>query len=307
MTVFIIKRIFMFIPVLFLMAVGSFIIIHYAPGSPFSQDKLINKETLNRLNAEYGLDKPLHTQILKYLGNLAQGNLGYSTKYRNTTVNEIIAQSLPVSASLGLFALALTLLLGTIFGIIAAAKKNSTADHITMFVAMVGISAPNFVIASILLIVFSFLLKWVPAAGWGQYKHVILPGITLAAPYIAYVSRLMRASMLEVMHQDYITTARAKGLSEFRTVTHHAFKNALTPVISFLAPAASFILTGSIVVEKIFCVPGIGTHFVHSALHRDHFVAVGCALLIGLILLTLNLVADILYAVVNPRVRYDKS
>jgi oligopeptide transport system permease protein len=289
------------------MAVASFILIHYAPGSPFSQDKLIHKETLDRLNAAYGFDKPLPVQLIKYLGNLSRGHLGYSTKYRNMTVNEIIAQSFAVSASLGLFALALTIGLGTLFGVLAAVKRNRLSDHGLMFMAMIGISAPNFVIASLLLIVFSFMFKLVPVAGWGELKHVLLPGITLAAPYIAYVSRIMRASMLEELGRDYIRTAHAKGLGRYRTVFSHAFQNAVTPVISFLAPAASFILTGSIVVEKIFSIPGIGTHFVHSALHRDHFVAVGCALLIGFVLLTLNLVADILYAVVDPRVSYDSK
>ncbi|MEW6040933.1 MAG: ABC transporter permease, partial [Elusimicrobiota bacterium] len=244
-----------FIPVLLLMAVFSFVLIHYSPGSPFSQDKLISAETLEKLKVEYGFEKPLYIQLLKYLGNLCRGYLGRSTKYMNLTVNEIIRQSFPVSAVLGIFALWLAVIFGVFFGVIAALKKNSAADHLTMFFSIIGISIPNFVIASLLLIIFSFMLKLVPVAGWGELKNIILPGITLALPYIAYISRIMRASMLEVLTQDYIRTARAKGVGTFKILFEHALKNGVTPVISFLAPAASFILTGSVVVEKIFAIP----------------------------------------------------
>jgi len=304
MTSYILRRLLVLIPVLLFIVLATFVLVHYAPGSPFSAEKKISAETLAALNKEYGLDKPLYRQIGLYFKNLAHGYLGRSMNYQDRTVNEIIGQSLPVSARLGAFALVVALLVGVPLGALSAYKRNTTLDYVSMGAAMIGISMPSFVIASFLILVLSFYLHLLPAVGFSGPSYLVLPAITLSAPYIAYLSRITRGSLIEVLSQEYITTARAKGVGERRVLFIHALKNGLIPVISFLGPASAGILTGSVVVEKIFAIPGLGVNFVHSALHRDYFLAVGCALTYGAILVMCNLVSDVLYGIVDPRISY---
>jgi oligopeptide transport system permease protein len=301
---FTVKRLLLFVPVLLCIAVLSFLLVHFAPGSPFSSEKNISEETLAALKKEYGLDRPLPAQLGLYLKNLARGYLGRSVHYRDRTVNEIIAQALPVSARLGLFALVLALLAGVPLGILSAFRKNTWVDFSAMSFAVVGIAMPSFVLASILILVFSFILHWFPAVGFSGPRYMILPAVTLSAPYVAYISRIVRSSMIETLTQDYILSAKSKGLAATRILFTHALKNSIIPVISFLGPASAGILTGSVVVEKIFAIPGLGTNFVHSALHRDYFLAVGCALVYGALLISFNLVSDLLYGAVDPRISY---
>jgi oligopeptide transport system permease protein len=303
---YILRRILIFVPVLLCIILLTFVLVHNAPGSPFAAEKHISAETLAALEKQYGLDLPLYKQILLYLKNVAHGNLGLSMNYNDRTVNEIIFQALPVSMRLGAFALALAILFGVLSGVLSAYKRNTAVDHATMGVAMIGISVPPFVLASFMILVFSFYIRLFPAVGWVGPRSMILPALTLAAPYVAYISRITRASLIEVLSQDYITAARAKGVAERPLVFTHALKNGLIPVISFLGPAAAYVLTGSVVVEKIFAIPGLGVNFVHSALHRDYFLAVGCALVYGVVLMCFNLLSDVLYGLVDPRIRYEK-
>jgi len=303
---YIFRRILIFIPVLLCIILLTFILVHNAPGSPFAAEKHISDETLAALQKQYGLDQPLYKQMLLYLKNVAHGNLGLSMNYTDRSVNEIIFQALPVSMRLGTFALVLAVFFGILFGVLSAYKRNTFLDHAAMGMAMIGISIPSFVLASFMILIFSFYIKLFPAVGWAGPKYMVLPALTLAAPYVAYISRITRASLIEVLSQDYITAARAKGVAERPLVFTHALKNGLIPVISFLGPAAAYVLTGSVVVEKIFAIPGLGVNFVHSALHRDYFLAVGCALVYGVILMFFNLLSDVLYGIVDPRIRYEK-
>jgi oligopeptide transport system permease protein len=304
MIAYLLRRLAVFIPVLLCIAVLSYLLVYFAPGSPFSSEKNISGETLIALKKEYGLDKPLPAQILIYLKNVSRGYLGRSVYYRDRTVNEIIAAALPVSVRLGLLALLIALLTGVPIGVVSAWRKNRAADYAAMSLSMIGISVPSFVLAALLILLFSFVLHWLPAVGYAGPRTLVLPVLTLSAPYIAYLSRITRAGLLEVLNQEYIVTARAKGLSVRRTLFIHGLKNGIVPVISFLGPAAAGILTGSIVVEKIFAIPGLGINFIHSALHRDYFLAIGCALTYGLLLISFNLISDLLYAIVDPRVSY---
>jgi oligopeptide transport system permease protein len=304
---FLFRRIIFSVPVLLLVVLLTFVLVHAAPGSPFAAEKNISQEALTALQSEYGLDKPFTQQLYLYFKNLLSGYLGRSIHFSDWTVNEIISSALPVSMRLGACALIIALLVGIPLGAVAALKRNSIVDNAAMGAAVAGISIPSFVTASLLVLVFSFKLKLLPSAGWGTLQNMVLPAVTLSAPYIAYLSRITRGALIEVLSMDYIRTARAKGVSETRVLFHHALRNGLTPLISFLGPASAGILTGSVVVEKVFAIPGLGIHFVHSALHRDYFLAVGCALIYGTILLIFNLVSDILYGIADPRISHDSK
>lgn len=303
LTAFVLRRFAWLAIVLFIIATASFFLMRFAPGGPFDRERNLPEAIEMNLRAKYHLDRPLVVQYAIYMGGLIRGDLGPSFKYRNRTVNEIIAQSFPVSLTLGLYALSLALIVGVSAGTVAGVKKHSAFDFATMSVAMLGISLPNFFLGLILLLVFCFKLPLFPAAGWGGPGQMVLPVITLAAPFTAYIARLMRASMLDVLSQHYIRTARAKGLSEFQVITRHALKNAITPIVSYMGPAAAAVLTGSIVVEKIFAIPGLGTHFVNAALNRDYTLVMGTVLLYSLLLVLFNLVVDIIYSFIDPRVR----
>lgn len=300
---YILRRIAWLAIVMFIIATASFFLMRFTPGGPFDKERNLPEAIERNLEAKYHLDKPLGVQYLIYMGGLMRGDLGPSYKYRNRSVNDIIAQSFPISLTLGLYALSLALIVGVSAGTFAAVNKHTGLDFATMSVAMLGISIPTFFIGIIFLLLFCFELPLFPAAGWGRPGQMVLPILTLAAPFTAYIARMMRASMLDVLSQPFIRTARAKGLSEFQVVSRHAMKNAITPIVSFMGPAAAAVLTGSVVIEKTFAIPGLGTHFVNAALNRDYTLVMGTVLLYSLLLVVFNLVVDIIYSFIDPRVR----
>jgi len=300
---YIIHRFAWLVIILLIISTVSFFIMRFTPGGPFDKERSLPAAIEKNIQAKYDLDKPLFTQYFLYLRNLCKGDLGPSFKYRNRTVNEIIGGSFLVSALLGGFALIIAFDIGITIGMISAVRQNSAFDYLTMFIAMIGISMPSFFLGMLLMILFSFKIELFPPGGWGGIGHIVLPVITLAAPFTAYIARLMRTSMLDVLKQNYIQTAIAKGLPYTRVITNHAFKNAVLPVISYMGPAAASILTGSVVVEKIFAIPGLGSHFVNGALNRDYTLVMGTVLLYSTLLVILNIIVDILYMYLDPRVK----
>ena len=276
-----------------------------AKGSPFSQERSIPIEVLQALEAKYGLDKPPVEQYFNYLGNLMRGDLGLSIKYTGRTVNEIIAISLPKTMTLGGLALLWAVVFGMGAGLIAAAKQNTKWDYTVMSLSMFGISVPPLVSGPLLILVFALLLYWFPTGGWGSWKHLVLPSITLGSVYAAYIARLTRGGMLEVIQSNYIRTARAKGLDEKSVIFKHALKGGILPVVTFLGPAVANILVGSLVIEKIFNIPGMGPYLVDAALNRDYFLLMGVVIVYSSFLLILNFCVDIAYGILDPRIRYE--
>ncbi len=301
---FILRRILLSIPVIFLVATTTFFIMRLAPGGPFMSERAIPPEIQANIQAKYGLDQPLHVQYVRYLTNLLHFDLGPSYKYPDRTVNEIILEGFPVSLQLGFFALLFALVLGIPAGIVAAVHRGKAADHLTMGLILFGISVPTFVIGPLLIFVFSLTLYWFPPALWGEPANIVLPAVTLGMPYSVYIARLTRTEMIEVLQQDYIRTARAKGASEFRVLWRHALNGSLLPVVSFLGPAVADLVTGSIVVETIFAIPGLGRFFVESAFSRDYTTVLGTVLFYAVLLIAANLVVDILYKFLDPRIEY---
>jgi oligopeptide transport system permease protein len=304
MTTFILRRIAVSIPVIFLVATTTFFIMRLAPGGPFQSERAIPPEILANLQAKYGLDQPLWVQYGRYLQNLVQFDLGPSYKYPERTVNEIIAEGFPVSLQLGASALAFALLLGIPGGVLAAFKHGGLIDRLTMSVIVICISVPTFVLGPLFVFVFALTLYWFPPALWGTWDQMVLPAVTLGLPYSVYIARLTRAEMLEVLSQDYIRTARAKGASDFRVLWKHALNGAMLPVVSFLGPAVADITTGSIVVEKIFAIPGLGRYFVESAFSRDYTTVLGTVVFYATLLIVANLVVDLAYKFLDPRIEY---
>lgn len=300
------KRLLGALPTLLVLLTLAFFMMRLAPGGPFDSEKSLPPEIQANLDRKYHLDEPLLQQYLRYLGDLLRGDLGPSFQYRDYTVNELIATGFPVSARLGMAALMLALLAGIALGTLAALHQNRPADHAVMALAMTGISVPNFVLAPLLILLFAVHLGWLPAGGWngGQWRNLVLPVIALALPLVAYIARLTRGSMIEVLRGDAIRTARAKGLPERVVILRHALKPALLPVISFLGPAAAGVLTGSVVVEQIFGIPGLGRFFVQGALNRDYTLVLGVVIFYGALIVLFNFVVDLLYAALDPRVRY---
>ncbi len=296
------QRLLELIPTALVIVAASFALVRLAPGSPFSSEKEIPPEVRQKLEAKYGFDKPLPEQFIRYLGNLLRGDLGLSTKYPQRTVNEIIANGFPVTLSLVAIALLWSLLVGITAGIIGAIRQNTVWDHVAMTAALVGISVPSFVLGPLLVLTVSLRLHLLPPAGWGDWQHVVLPGLTLGTIYAASIARLTRGGMLEVVRSDFIRTARAKGLSESLIVWRHMLRGGLLPVVSYLGPAVASMLTGSVVVEKIFNVPGIGPYFVDAAFNRDYFLVMGIVLLYAFFLLLMNLIVDVVYGFLDPRV-----
>jgi oligopeptide transport system permease protein len=305
MALFIAKRLVGMLVTLLVIVTLSFFMMRSAPGSPFSAERDVPVEVLQALQAKYGFDKPLHEQYFQYLGNLAKGDLGLSIKYTNRTVNEIIKISLPKTMMIGGLALAFAICFGMGAGMIAAVFQNTKWDYSVMSLAMVGISVPALVSGPLLILIFALGLGWFPTSGWGSFKHLILPAITLGSGYAAYIARLTRGGMLEVIRSNYIRTAHAKGLSEKVVVLKHALKGGILPVVTFMGPAVAGIMVGSVVVEKIFNTPGMGPYFVDAAFNRDYFLLMGVVIVYAVFLLVLNLLVDIVYGFIDPRIRYE--
>ena len=279
-----------------------------APGGPFDTEKPLPPEIRANLDAKYHLDEPLLQQYFRYLGQIVMLDFGPSYQYKDWTVNELIARGFPVSLTIGGTAMLLAFVVGTLIGVIAALRQNSAVDYSVMGVAMMGISIPNFVVAPLLILFLAVYAGWLPAGGWEwSFRHMLLPVMTLALPVIAYIARLTRGSMIEVLHSNYIRTARAKGLPERMVLGRHALKPALLPVISFMGPATAGLITGSVVIERIYSIPGLGSYFVQGALNRDYTLVMGVVIFYGVIIVLLNFVVDLLYAWLNPKIRFDEG
>jgi oligopeptide transport system permease protein len=303
MTRFVLRRLLEMIPVLWIIVTLVFFLIRLAPGGPFDADRNVSEEVLKNLNAYYHLDAPLYRQYLEYLGTLLHGDLGPSFKNASWSVNELLILGFPVSLELGVYALAVALAVGLTVGITASLRPNAPRDYVPMSFAMIGICVPTFVLGPLLVLVFALRLGWLPVSGWEGPQHKILPAITLGAAYAAYIARLSRGGMLEVLSQDFIRTARAKGLSEARVVLRHAVRGGIQPVVSFLGPAAAGLLSGSFVVETIFQVPGLGRFFVQAAFNRDYTMIMGTVLFYAVLILLFNLIVDVVQAWLDPRLR----
>ena len=299
------RRLLGAIPTLFLIVAISFFMIRRAPGGPFSHERQVPKEVEQALLHAYHLDEPLWLQFLHYLGNLLRGDFGPSFKYKDFTVTDLIAQGFPVSLQLGGIAIVLALVIGITLGITAAFRQNSLMDYTATGISMLGIAVPNFIVAPLMTLVFGLMLGILPVGGWGGAKHYVLPVVALCLPQIAIITRLMRGSMIEVLHTNYVRTARAKGLPEIVTITRHAIRAAILPIVSYLGPAIAAIITGSVVVEQIFGIPGIGRYFVQGSLNRDYTMVMGVTIFYGALIIFCNLVADLLYGLLDPKIRYS--
>jgi oligopeptide transport system permease protein len=300
---YVLRRVAGFVPVLFVIVSVSFFLMRLAPGGPFDQERALPEQVRANIEARYHLDEPLWRQYLRYMAEVLRGDLGPSFRYPDRSVNELLALGFPVSLTLGLCALAVALTLGGVSGVLAALGRNRVMDYLTMSLSLWGVSIPNFVLGPILMLVFALGLGWLPVAGWDTWRHLILPSVTLGAFYAAYIARLTRAGMLEVIGQDFIRTARAKGLRESVVVLRHALPGAVLPVVTYLGPASAAVLTGSVVVETIFSIPGIGRYFVSSALNRDYTMVLGTVVFYSVLLVGFNLIVDVLYAYLDPRVQ----
>ena len=302
---FALKRVLGAIPTLLVLIALAFFLIKAAPGGPFDTDRRLPPEIEANLQAAYNLDEPLYRQFGLYLGGLLKGDFGPSFQYRDYSVTELIAAGFPVSLRLGGLAMLLAFVVGVVVGTVAALKQNAFTDHAAMAVAMTGISIPNFVMAPLLVLVFAVTLKWLPAGGLGDWRNFVLPVVALALPQIAYIARLTRGSMIEVLRADFIRTARAQGLPQRAVIIRHALKPALLPVISYLGPATAAIITGSVVIEQIFGVPGLGRFFVQGALNRDYTLVMGVVVFYGVLIVVFNLIVDLVYGWLDPRVQYQ--
>jgi len=307
MLIFVIKRLAIAIPTLLVLIVLSFILMKVAPGNPFTGEKNLPRDVLNNIYARYGLDKPAWQQLIEYVWNIvAHFDFGPSFKYKDRSVNEIIAQGFPVTLTYGFWSFLLATSVGISLGVTAAVKQNSWADYLAVGVTIGAQVVPNFVLAPILVLIFTLWLHWLPGGGWndGKWNYVILPVIALATTYMANIARITRSSMLEVLHSNFIRTARAKGLPGYQVILKHALKPSLLPVVSYLGPVFVGMITGSVVVDLYFSTGGIGQWFVNSALNRDYSTILGVTILLGALTIAGNLVVDVLYAWIDPKIRY---
>jgi len=301
---FIVSRLLQAIPVLLVVISVTFLLIHSAPGGPFSDEKAVPPEVARALEAQYNLDQPLWQQYTSYLGDVIRGDFGPSFKYSGRTVNELIAAGLPVTAELALYAMLVALFIGISAGVFAAIRPNTLQDYIPMSAAMLGICMPSFLLGPILILVFGIQLEWLPISGWGDIPgDKVLPAITLGTGYAAYIARLSRGGMLEVLSQDYIRTARAKGLSKRLIIGKHALRGGLIPVVAFLGPAFAGLLGGSFVVETIFQIPGLGRFYVTSAFNRDYTMILGMTIFFAGLIIVFNLLSDLIALWLNPKLR----
>ena len=300
----VLRRVVFLVPALVLLIFATTLLMYRAPGNPFANERAASAQVQAALRAEYGVPESASQFFGIYMRRLLiQGTLGPSIKVQGRTVEELIAPAFPVSVSLGLAALSLSVCLGLLLGVVAGLRRNSAADHLSMAFALFGISLPNFVIGAVAMIVFSLWLGWLPVAGWGGFKHLIMPAVALSLPNAAIIARLARSGTIEVLQQDFIRTARAKGLPESWVIVRHALRGALLPVVSFLGPAAAATMTGSFVVEVLFAVPGMGQWFVKGAINRDYSVVLGTAIVYFGLIIVFNLLVDLAYAWLDPRVR----
>ena len=300
----ILRRLATAIPVLLVVITLTFFMVHSAPGGPFDEEKAVSPEVLIKLNERYNLNEPLMVQYFDYLGNVLQGDFGPSFRYPSRSVTELISIGLPITFELALYAILFALMLGIIAGVISSLRPNTAYDYIPMTVAMAGICIPSIILGPSLTLIFGIWLNWLPVTGWGDIPgDKILPTITLGTAYAAYCARLTRGGMLEILNQDFIRTARAKGLSEFRVVVVHALRGGLTPVIAFLGPAMAGLLAGSFVVETIFGIPGLGRFYVEAAFNRDYTMILGTSTFFSCLIIFFNLLSDLVAASLNPRLR----
>jgi len=301
------KKVVILVSSLFLVASATFFLMKAAPGDPFIQEQAVPEEIIKSLYAHYGLDKPIFFQYIKYLKGLITFNLGPSFRYEGRTVNDIISEGFPVSFILGLEGLIISLVFGVFFGTVAALNRGRWPDRLAMVFAVFGISFPNFIMATFLQYFFSMKLNLLPAARWGSFNHTILPALSIAALPTAFIARLVRSSTLEVLEQDYIQTARSKGLSIYRVIIKHILKNSFLPVISYIGPLTSGIITGSFVVEKIFGIPGLGGWFVSSISNRDYTVIMGVTMFYSSLLMLSTFLVDIIYSILDPRINFSQK
>jgi oligopeptide transport system permease protein len=302
---FIAIRLLQTVPVIWVIITATFFMIRFVPGGPFTAERAVTPEIMRNLEAHYGLNKPLYRQYLDYCSSVLHGDLGPSFKYPTRSVNEIIAEKLPVSIELGLWSLGVALFMGLPLGIIAAVRRNTWIDYACSSASMVGICIPTYVMGPLLILVLAIHFGWFNASGWYGPIDRVLPSLTLGLVYAAYVARLTRGGMLEVLSQDYIRTARAKGASELRVILRHALRGGLTPVVSFLGPAIAGIVTGSFVIETVFQIPGIGREFVNSAFNRDYTLVLGTVVLYAGFLIGMNLIVDIIQVWLNPKLKFE--
>ena len=303
---FVVRRLLQTIPVLFVIITATFFMVRFVPGGPFTREKAVSPEILHNLEKFYGLDQPLPVQYFRYLRNIVlHGDLGPSYNSTNYTVNEIIALKLPVSLELGALALVVALVLGLTLGVLAAVRRNTWLDYLASSAGLLGICVPTFVLGPLLVLFFAIHLGWLNASGWYGPADRILPALTLGFVYAAYIMRLTRGGMLEVLNQDFIRTARAKGASESRIVFRHALRGGLLPVVAFLGPGIAGILTGSFVIETIFQIPGLGREFVNSAFNRDYPLVLGTVILYATLIVVCNLIVDVVQVWLNPRLKFE--
>jgi oligopeptide transport system permease protein len=305
MLAFILRRLLLIIPMALLVITLTWGLVRLAPGNFYTGEKKLPAAIEANIRKKYGLDKPWYEQYGLMMLNIVQGDFGDSLKYEGQSVNEIIGRHLPYSATIGILAFLLALIVGLTAGTIAALKQNSLFDYTSMSLAMLGLSVPNFVLGPILVLVFSFWLYWLPPARWGGISAIMLPVITLAAIYAAYIARLTRAGMLEVLRSDYIRTARAKGLDEKTILLRHALRGGIVPVLSFTGPALAALLAGTVVVERVFVIPGLGNIFIQAVLNRDEPLILGIVAFLSVLIMVLNLIVDISYGFIDPRIRYE--
>ncbi len=308
MVKYILKRIGAGMLSVFVLITITFFLLHIIPGGPFSpaENRNVPPKILEKVSEQYGLNDPIPEQYIRYLKNLAQGDLGTSFKKQDTTVNELIAQGFPVSAKVGLWGVLISLAVGVPLGVIAAVKRGKWPDGAAMVFATIGVSVPSFVICVLMMYFFCEKWKIFPSYGLTSWKHYVLPVFCMAFSQIAYITRLMRSSMLETMRQDYIRTERAKGVPEFTVISRYAMKNSLLPIITYVGPMVAALLTGTFIIEKLFSVPGLGRYFVSAINDRDYSVTLGLTLFVGTLIIIVNIIVDIMYAVIDPRVKIDK-
>lgn len=303
---FIFRRVAVMVPTVIVVITITWVLVRLAPGNFYTGEKKLAPAVERNIRAKYGLDRPWYIQYSRMMGNIVKGDLGTSLRWEGQTVNSILVRSFPVSAAVGTLAYLLALVTGLTAGCLAAVNQNSRWDYASMAIAMIGISVPNFVLAPLLVLLFSLTLYWLPPALWNGFfsANILLPVVTLSAVYMAYIARLTRSGMLEVLRADYVRTARAKGLGEVAVIFRHALRGGLLPVVSFTGPALALLLTGTVVVERIFALPGLGNDFIQACLNRDEPVIIGIVAFISIMILVMNLLVDIAYAFIDPRIRY---